>query len=94
MNENAQELHEIQLRIQQLEELSGTDLKTEMDSLKMVLLKNPSACELLMPEDIGLCVRAIKRLVYNAKTTATKPERKVAKKVDLVALLNEDIEDE
>lgn len=91
---NEQEMHEIQLRIKQLEELSGTDLKSEMDDLKMTLLKNPSACELLLPEDIGLLVRGIKRIVYVAKTTATKPERIQKKKVDLEALMQGELIDE
>lgn len=71
--ELTQEAHEIKLRIAQLSELSGTDLKLEMDDLKMTLLKNPSACELLLPEDIGMAVAAIKRILGNA-IAASKPE--------------------
>jgi len=33
--------HEIQVRIQQLSDLSGTDLKEEMDDLRGTLVKNP-----------------------------------------------------
>jgi len=85
--ELTQEAHEIKLRIAQLSELSGTDLKAEMDDLKMVLLKNPAACELLLPEDIGMAVAAIKRLVGTAIAAATKEtpssRRKGSTKVDL-----------
>jgi len=72
MDENKQLCFEIQARINQLEELSETDLKTEMDDLKMVLLQNPVACILLLPEDIGKAVAAIKRLIYSAKDKSDK----------------------
>ena len=87
MQELTQEAHEIKLRIAQLSELSGTDLKAEMDDLKMVLLKNPAACELLLPKDIGMAVAAIKRLVGTAIAAATKEtpssRRKGSARVDL-----------
>jgi hypothetical protein len=87
MNENKQICHEIQSRIAQLNELSGTDLKVEMDDLKRVLLQNPAACSLLLPEDIGLAVSALKRLIFTAKelSSADKPSttRKGKAKVDL-----------
>ena len=72
MDENKQLCFEIQARINQLEELSETDLKSEMDDLKMVLLQNPVACILLLPEDIGKAVAAIKRLIYSAKDKSDK----------------------
>ena len=87
MDENKQLCFEIQARISQLEELSEADLKTEMDDLKMVLLQNPVACTLLLPEDIGKAVAAIKRLIYNAKDKSNKEKpssvRKSRTKVDL-----------
>ena len=87
MDENKQLCFEIQERISQLEELSETDLKTEMDDLKMVLLQNPVACTLLLPEDIGKAVAAIKRLIYSAKNKADKEKPSTARsrktKVDL-----------
>ena len=86
MNENEQLVHEIQARVAQLSELSGTDLKTEMDDLKVVLLKNPVACQLLLPEDIGMMVRHIKKLMEGAKTFAAvkgSTSRKPSPKVDL-----------
>ena len=70
-----------------LEELSGADLKTEMDDLKMVLLQNPVACSLLLPEDIGRAVAAIKRLIYDAKDKSDKEKPSTVRsrktKVDL-----------
>ena len=87
MDENKQLCFEIQARISQLEELSETDLKTEMDDLKMVLLQNPVACWLLLPEDIGRAVAAIKRLIYDAKDKSGREKPSTARsrktKVDL-----------
>jgi len=87
MDENKQLCFEIQARINQLEELSETDLKTEMDDLKMVLLQNPVACTLLLPEDIGKAVAAIKRLIYSAKDKSDKEKPSTVRsrrtKVDL-----------
>jgi hypothetical protein len=92
MNENEQLALEIQGRIKQLEELSGTEIKTEMDDLKVVLLKNPTACQLLLPEDIGLMVACIKKLMLGARTLAEikKPTgRKTTKpQIDLSADLS------
>lgn len=92
--EVSQICHEIQLRIAQLETLSDADLKTEMDDLKMCLLRNPAACDLLLPEDIGILVRMKKHQIYGAKTAAEKPSSRRAKSasVNLTALL--DLEDE
>ena len=81
MNETTEQIsqtaHEIQARIQQLSDLSGTNLKNEMDDLKLCLLKNPAACELLLPEDIGLAVAAIKKILGHSIALATveKPTR-------------------
>ena len=69
---------EIQQRISQLTTFDGISLKEEMDSLRKVLIVNPAACELLLPEDIGLAVQALKRLVGKeiASTLASKGEKK------------------
>lgn len=93
--ETEQLAHEIQARIQQLSDLSGTSLKNEMDDLKLCLLKNPAACELLLPEDIGMAVAAIKKLLGHAIATATaeKPSRRKPA-VQLVLDPNEILVDE
>ena len=63
-----------------------------MDDLKVVLLKNPAACQLLLPEDIGMMVSCIKKLMLGAKTLAEikKPTgRKTSKpQIDLSADLS------
>ena len=91
--ETEQLAHEIQARIQQLSDLSGTSLKNEMDDLKLCLLKNPAACELLLPEDIGMAVAAIKKLLGHAIATAT-PARGRKPAVQLVLDPNEILVDE
>ncbi len=90
MNENEQLALEIQGRIKQLEELSGAEIKTEMDDLKVVLLKNPAACQLLLPEDIGMMVACIKKLMSGAKTLAEikKPTSRKKPQIDLSADLS------
>ena len=92
--ETEQLAHEIQARIQQLSDLSGTSLKNEMDDLKLCLLKNPAACELLLPEDIGMAVAAIKKLLGHATATAEKPARGKKPAVQLVLDPNEILVDE
>jgi hypothetical protein len=86
--------HEIQARIKQLSDLSGTDLKEEMDDLRVVLLKNPAACSLLIPEDLGMAVASIKRMVTVAVEAKTKTPatRKGKEKVPLS--LNLSLEDD
>lgn len=91
--ETEQLAHEIQARIQQLSDLSGTSLKNEMDDLKLCLLKNPAACELLLPEDIGMAVAAIKKLLGHAIAAAT-PARGRKPAVQLVLDPNEILVDE
>lgn len=86
--------HEIQARIKQLSDLSGTDLKEEMDDLRVTLLKNPAACSLLIPEDLGMAVASIKRMVTVAVEAKTKTPatRKGKEKVPLS--LNLSLEDD
>ena len=85
--------HEIQSRIKQLSDLAGTDLKTEMDDLRVVLLKNPAACSLLVPEDLGMAIASIKRMVSVAvEAKAAKPAKPAKPTVKLTMDLK--LEDE
>jgi hypothetical protein len=81
-----QEVMEIRSRISQLNDLSGTDLKHEMDDLKMVLLKNPAACELLLPEDIGEMVKAIRHILGYAQIVAVPEKTTRSKRKETVDL--------
>lgn len=80
MNESEQLASEIKQRISLLANFDGDSLKEEMDSLRTALSQNPAACELLLPEDIGLAVAALKRMVGKAVAESNSPEKKERKK--------------
>ncbi|EKD22446.1 MAG: hypothetical protein ACD_86C00003G0009 [uncultured bacterium] len=86
-NENAQIASELQLRISRLTDFNGDDLKLEMASLKKAILENPAACSLLLPEDIGMAVAALRRMVgvAVAKAAASKAKPKSDKPKKLSA---------
>jgi len=98
MTETSQIAADIQAKIQQLEDLSGENLKGEMASLKKALLANPAACMLLKDEDIGLMVASLRRMTGIAlsastvKKTAAKADKTKVKltQADLQAALNSD----
>lgn len=71
-NESFQIASEIQARISQLESLFEQPLKDEMESLKQALLENPAATELLMDEDIGALVQALRRITATAAIASVK----------------------
>lgn len=79
---------EIQRRISALATMAYIDLSTEMQSLKKALLENPSACSLLMDEDIGILVKNLRRITGTAQVAAsTKPAKdKKASSKKLTAL--------
>lgn len=74
-------------RIRELETLSGEDLAGEMTLLKGALLANPDAVALMLPEDIGLMVAALRKITGQAITEASekKPRGTGAKKKALTA---------
>lgn len=71
---------EIQAKIASLCNFDGDSLKGEMGSLKKSLLENPAACSLLLPEDIGAAVAALRRMVGIAVASANAPKPSKAKK--------------
>ena len=75
-----QQYSEISLRIKQLEELSGDDLKNEMMNLKKALLENPQACMLLLPDEIGSMVSALRKITGIAIATASAKTKKTGEK--------------
>jgi len=79
-NEVAQVASEIKQKISHLTEFNGENLRNEMLSLKKALNENPSACSLLLDEDIGLAVAALRRMVGIAVTAANAPKEKKEKK--------------
>ena len=75
-----QKYSEISLRIKQLEDLSGDDLKNEMMNLKKALLENPQACMLLLPDEIGSMVSALRKVTGIAIATASAKTKKTGEK--------------
>lgn len=74
-----QVVSEIRLKINSLCNFDGDSLKTEMAQLKTALLENPAACSLLLDEDIGLAVAALRRMVGIAIASANAPKEKKTK---------------
>lgn len=70
----------IQQRIQDMSELEdGTAIRLEMEHLSDMLLANPSACLYLLDEDLGLCVRALRKMTNN-RVAADMGRAKTTKK--------------
>ena len=62
---------EIAAKIDALEDMApGNDLKSAMADLKKSLMQNPSACELMLDQDIGKMVIALRRMVGEAMVAA------------------------
>lgn len=87
-HESSEAVRIIQTTIANLADAEGEDLKHEMQRLQRMLLDNPSACHYLLDEDLGLTVRALRRMTNNrvAKDLgAAKPRggKKVENKKDI-----------
>jgi hypothetical protein len=75
-----QVMEDLRPRIDQLQDLQGDDLSEAMKELKKALMENPAATQLLLPEDIGKLVEALRRITGEAITSAaTKPKKEKAK---------------
>lgn len=73
---------EISQRISLLNALSEADLANEMRELKTALKENPSACALMMDEDIGLLVEALRKLTHKAIVATTTTKKATTTKKD------------
>lgn len=90
----AQAASDIQVRIKELAELGDEDLKGAMDDLKGALMENPAACALMLPEDIGEMVKALRRITGQALAAPTKEKKaKVPKLKNLTAEQIAELED-
>lgn len=77
--EETSSVEEIKERIARLATLSDLDLKLAMDSLKALILANPSACTQLLPEDVGDMVTALRSMTANSKAEImAAPRRRTA----------------
>jgi len=68
---------ELSVRINQLNAMSDADLKIEMQELKTAIKENPAACSLLLPEDIGQMVAALRRVTgFAIQQAISKPTKR------------------
>ena len=69
-------------RIHELESIAQENLKSAMDELKQALMANPDAVAIMMDEDIGMMVEALRKTVGESIAEASKPKaEKKAKKM-------------
>lgn len=83
-------------RIRQLASLSDIQTENEMKLLKAALMANPQAVSLMLPEDVGMLVVALRRITKEAILAEVekkaKGKTKVAK-MDITKLSKEDLLD-
>lgn len=68
----SQAASEIITKIRDLVNIPDEDLESEMKNLKKALLENPDAVALMLPEDIGATVAALRRVTGESIEKATK----------------------
>lgn len=84
--------YEMKQKIKTLCDFDGDSLKGEMIELKKAILDNPAACSLLMPEEIGVLVSSIRKILGVAIATANAPkEKKVSVKKASTKLTPEEL---
>lgn len=86
---------DVKRMIDELNTLSGWELEQAMTNLRAALLQNPSAVSLMLDEDIGKTVIAIRQIVGEAAEEAAAPKAKgggKGKKVKAIALSDDDME--
>ena len=92
---DAQAYVDIKQRIEELEALFEDDLKNAMSELKAALKKNPNAAELMLDQDVGKMVIALRKMTQTAQVvaeTTKKATKGKAPKAKDVALTKEQIE--
>lgn len=76
---------DIKPRIEALVSLADDDLKGAMKILKEAIMQNPSACELLLDQELGELTKAVRRMTGQSIVDAKKEkkEKKASKQIDL-----------
>lgn len=67
---------DIKRRVAKLKNLMGDDLPPAMSQLKKALKENPAACELMLDEDLGMMVVALRRMTGEQIAAAAEPKKK------------------
>lgn len=80
-------------RIQALEALGGEELSKEMGLLKGALMHNPEACSLMLPQDMGMLVAALRRAAGEHLATAAAKPKKGAPKAAKIILTVEQMQE-
>lgn len=71
---------DIKAKLSLLSDMADTDLKSAMTDLKKSLLQNPQACYLMLPQDIGQMVIALRAMKNETVVALTKePKEKKSK---------------
>lgn len=82
--ETKQALDNIRQKIFDMQEMNNGELNGAMSTLREMLRANPAACSLMLPEDVGLMVRSLRKMTGNtqalvmgqAKTRKTSTKEK------------------
>ena len=75
-------LEEIQAMIANLAQVGESDLRQEMGKLKVALLSNPAACNMLLPADIGEMVKHLMKISNKVIVEAKQGKMQKAGKKD------------
>ncbi len=70
-----QAYRDIKAKLDLLEDMAEVNLKDAMTDLKKALLKNPQACYLILPQDVGQMVVALRRMKNEDVVTAEKVKK-------------------
>jgi len=79
-------LDNIRQKIHDIQEMNGGELSGAMTTLREMLRANPAACSLMLPEDMGLMVRALRKMTNNTQALsmgAAKTSKKPGKEKEL-----------
>lgn len=84
--ENTLSIEDIRAKISLLSTTEeGESLKKAMSELKVALLQNPAACSLMLPQDIGECVKYLTKITMKdiVEATGSKKEKNGKEKIKL-----------
>lgn len=87
---------EIKAKIERLASMADLDLKKAMAELKQMLMDNPTAVQLMEPEDLGELIKSQRRMVGKAAEVSEAKPRKAAakpKKLSTDEILNMSVDD-
>jgi hypothetical protein len=88
--EDQQAYYDIKAKINLLSDMSEANLPGAMKELKTALLKNPQACYLILPQDIGQMVIALRAMKNEAVVEAASGKEKGPKKAKASKALTAD----